>query len=503
MGEVNSKSQNIKDSNDSLDMKTEKTKNIGYIIASKTLAFFVGIVRGLFVPGYLGPQLYGVIGLLKLVRIVLGFGSFGMDQAYFRLSIEHKDRDLEKKKALEDNVFTFLLVSAIIGAVVTFALPFIVKGHTDLHKLMIFCFGITAIQHFFQLTGNFFFQSVYIEKRFKVISAMNILQPLIALTLILSTVFKWKIYAVFIADLISVAVVQLWYFKAANIKPQFKIHWNEFKQTFKYAIPFFLAMICFYLFRFTDRTVIASFLTLEDLGLYTFAIGIAESTRLLCVSINEVSSPFVVEEISKADEISSISEKIQTFTYKLVFISTFISLLSIFLSPFITVILPKYSPALIVLIILLINNFMRTFQLYQIMILSSPRVNRQNHINIAMGITGVFNVILSICLVRRGFGITGVVFATFLSNIVMASFYFIASQKYYLTSGKTKYYGKIIFALTILLAFAVLQRMDSMVSVKNFMFDTVTFMILGSVLIAVYRKQMSDLIERLVQVVKR
>ena len=485
-------------------MSTEKTKNIGYIIISKTVAFCAGIVRGVFVPGYLGPQLYGVIGLLKLVKIILGFSSFGMDQAYFRLSIEHKDRAPEKKKILENNVFTFLFVSAVIGTFITLVLPFMFKQDNDaIQHVMIFCFGIIAIQHFFQIAGNFFFQTAYIDKRFKLISAMNILQPLIAVILILSTVFRWKIYAVFISDLIAIAVVQIWYFKSSRIRPRLRIHWKEFKATFKYAIPFFLAMICFYLFRFTDRTVIASFLSLRELGLYTFAIGIAESTRLLCVSINEVSSPFVVEQISKADEIRSISGEIITFTYKLVLLSTLVSLISIFLSPFLVVILPKYSEALIVLILLLINNFMRTFQLYQILILSAPRVNRQNHINIAMAAVGVFNVLLSIVLVKKGFGITGVVIATLLSNILMAVFYFAASQKYYLIDGKLKYYGKILFSLLVLLVFTALQRMDLKVSFKNIIHDMSIYVFLSVVLITVYRKEAADILARLSHVIKK
>lgn len=479
-------------------MSSQETKNVGYIIISKTIAFCAGIVRGLVVPGYLGPQLYGVIGLLKLVKIVLGFTSFGMNEAYFRLSIEHKDKTSKKKEALEDNVFTFLLISAALGMLITLALPFIMKkGDASTHQIMIFCFGITAVQHLFQLTGNFFFQTTYIQKRFKVISAMNILQPLIALVLILAMVFRWKIYAVFIADLISVIVVQLWYFRASHIRPRFKMHWSEFKENFKYAVPFFISMICFYLFRFTDRTVIASSLPLKELGLYTFAIGLAESARLLCISINEVAAPSIVEDISRVDEISSISEKIKSFTYKLVLISTLFSLISILLSPLIVVILPKYSGALVVLIILLVNNFMRTFQLYQMLILSSPRVNRQNHINVAMAITGIFNLLLSIYLVRCGYGIIGVVVATFLSNIVMMVFYFIASQKYYLISGKVKYYGKIFFALIILLIFVLLQRMSSMLSLSSFIYDFFVVALLSIALVAVYKEQMSDLIGKL------
>ncbi|MFH1411702.1 MAG: oligosaccharide flippase family protein [Candidatus Omnitrophota bacterium] len=476
-----------------------KIKSIGYVAGSKLAAFVMGITRGFLVPGYLGPQLYGVIGLLKLVKIILGFTAFGMDQAYFRLSLEYggSDRDESRKKALEDNVFTFLFCSALIGMILTVLLPFILKtSDAGLQKIMIFCFAVTGVQHFFQFTGNFFFKTMHIKKEFRFISLMNIVQPLIALILILAMVFRWKIYAVFIADLVAVAAVQILYFRNAGIMPELRIHLSEFRKTFRYALPFFIAGICFYLFRFTDRTVIASFLTLRELGLYTFAIGIAENTRMLSVAIDEVFSPFMVEKISKADNLRSLSGEITSYTYTLLFITTAVSLLSVFFCPFIKLILPKYADALLVLKILLINIIPRTFILYQILLLSSPRVNRQNHINIAMTVSGIINVVLSIFLIKRGYGITGVVAATFLSQILMAAFYLITSGKYYLAGKKTVFYFKISVTMAIMIIYCYLQRMDAAVTLKNFTHDSVAFLALTGALAFIFKKEITGIISK-------
>ena len=104
----------------------EKEKNIVYVALSRFLSFAIGIVRGILVPGYLGPRLYGVIGLLKLVKVILGFSSLGMDQGYMRLKVECQQNRAANKisqKALEDNVFTFLIIAGVSGTAATIFLP--------------------------------------------------------------------------------------------------------------------------------------------------------------------------------------------------------------------------------------------------------------------------------------------------------------------------------------------------------------------------------------------
>ena len=121
----------------------------------------------------------------------------------------------------------------------------------------------------------------------------------------------------------------------------------------------------------------------------------------------------------------------------------------------------------------------------------------------AMAVAGIFNVLVSIFLVKRGYGITGVVIATLLSNIVMAVFYFIASQRYYLTSGKLKYYGRIVFSFLILIGFTIFQRMDTMVTVKSFIHDIIIYTLLSILLISVYKREAGEMLMKMVFIFKK
>lgn len=64
-----------------------KSKNILYVFGSKLLIFLFTILKGLLVPVYLGPKMYGVLNTIGLVKTILRFTDFGFDKAYLRLRL--------------------------------------------------------------------------------------------------------------------------------------------------------------------------------------------------------------------------------------------------------------------------------------------------------------------------------------------------------------------------------------------------------------------------------
>ncbi len=174
---------------------SEKIKHIVQIFSSKAVVFLVGIVKGFFVPGYLGPKMYGIIHLLNLVKIVLGFSSMGFTAAYMRLlpNIKESRNPETEKRDLQNTIFSFLLISSILGMIITVLIPFFIRqDNPEMQRLMVFCFSITAVSHFFTLVGSFFFQTQYIGKNFPLISKLNIFQSLLSFGLIMATVFTGR-----------------------------------------------------------------------------------------------------------------------------------------------------------------------------------------------------------------------------------------------------------------------------------------------------------------------
>ena len=314
----------------------EEVKHIAQIFTSKVFVFLIGIVRGGVVPGYLGPKMYGIIQLLSIVKTVLGFTDIGFKQAYIRLlpGYENSKSSEVEKITLQNNVFSFLLISSTLGMFITALIPFFVRNdNPEMQRLMVFCFSITAVSHFFTLVGSFFFQTQYISKNFPLISKLNVLQSLLSFGLIMSMVFYWKIYGVFLAELITVIVIQGIYCFRTKIHLHFQLRWRKFKEIFKFSFPFFLSNVGFHFVRLTDRTIITIFLSLKDLGLYGFALGLSNQLRLVSVSINEVVTPYFLDELASTKNFYNLSRGIKNHSLLLASVNSLIILPLLFFYP--------------------------------------------------------------------------------------------------------------------------------------------------------------------------
>lgn len=470
-------------------MAESKVKNFIYIASSKCISVFVAFVRGFLVPGYLGPKMYGVISLLHLVKIALGFFNMSMGGAYFRLTLDMKGKKEEESKlrTLENNVFSFLAISAVLGTIVTFFIPFIFKREDiGLQKLMIFCFSITALQHFFTLMGSFFYTVNYIDKRFKLISMLNAMQPVLSLILILSTIFYWKIYGVFLAELIAVIVVQSIYFYKSRVKPKFSINGAELKKTFLYALPFFTADIGWYFIRFSDRTIISIYLPLEELGIFSFAANLTYHLRIATRAIGEVISPYFFELLGKEKILFNLAGRIKNYTKGIAATGGLIYLNAIIFCPLIKFVLPKYVDSIIVLKILLIVAYVISIPWLQTLLLGSPKVRKQKYVTITLFISGVINVGVSIFLLKIGFGIVGIAVGTLIANIVQTTLYLSLSHHLYMRFRETFFYLKLFFPIFLLILALFIFEEKTLICFRN----GILVLFLNAVWVLYFRKEL-------------
>ncbi|MGE0268309.1 MAG: oligosaccharide flippase family protein [Candidatus Omnitrophota bacterium] len=432
-----------------------KLNDVFYRLCSNIVIFCITVVKGFFVPAYLGPSMYGIVSFLTLVKTVLGFSSIGVDQAYLRLSLAMRGggESHENIKRLQNTVFSFLAITGTAGSIITVALPFIFPRETpDLQCIMVFAFGVTAVQHLCAMIGGYFYNTCVIDKRFVFISRLNVLQIFLNVVILLATVFYWKIYGVFLAELISVLVVQFFYTLRCGTKPSFEFDKHEFKKIFKYAIPFSLTNVSFYFARMIDKTIILFYLTMGDLGLYTFALNITTHSRILYKSVADVLSPYFLEEIGTSEYVFSLGAKIKFHTLCIAALSTFISINIILFGDVLQIILPKYMDSIFVLKILMINSYVSTITVFQSLLLGAPNIKKQNLLNVFMAVAGAVNCGISIVLIKVGWGINGVAWGTLVSMVVWQGLVLWASHKHYLETLNGDYYVRLILPVGLMLA---------------------------------------------------
>jgi O-antigen/teichoic acid export membrane protein len=437
-------------------MSDSKASNFFYYFSSKIVSVVIAFIRGFIIPGYFGPKVYGIISLLRLVKIALGFSNMSMGSAYFRLSPEIKNSPNGKIKLniLENNVFSFLVTSGLIGTAITILIPFLFKREDiGLQNIMIYCFSITAFQHLATMFGSVYSTETYINKRFKIISLLNVIQPVLSLILTLSTIFIWHIYGVFISELIAIIVVQYIYYRKSAIKPIFQIKIKEMGETFRYAFPFFMADIGWYLIRFSDRTIISIYLPLESLGIFSFAANLTYHMRIATRSIGEVISPYFFERLSEEKSIHNMKSMIMQYTSSIAAIGGLIYINGIMIAPLIEHVLPDYSESIVIMKILLLVAYIVAIPWLQILLLGSPRVGKQKYVTITLFVSAIINIVTSTSLVKLGYGISGIAIGTLISNTIQTILYLILSHPIYLKRMEVYFYSKLIIPFLLFNSF--------------------------------------------------
>jgi len=481
---------------------SEKVKHITQIFSSKVITFLVSMVRGFFVPGYLGPKMYGVIHLLGLVKIVLGFSNMGFNQAYLRLlpNIRNSQNPDSEKVELQNTVFSFLFISSVVGLVITALIPFFIKqDNPEMQRLMVFCFSITAVSHFFTLVGSFFYQTQYIEKNFTLISKLNIVQSLLSFSLIMATVFYWKIYGVFLAELITVIVIQVVYFFQTKIHLNLQLNWEYFKKVFKFSFPFFLSNIGFYFARLIDRTVITVLLSFKDLGLYGFALNLSNKLRMVTISIKEVLTPYFLDELRDREDILNRSIIIKDNSQVLSMLQGYMVLNCIYFCSLIDLILPNYVDSILVLKILLINSYIANLTFYPKLILGTAIIRKQNYLNISFIMGGVCNVFISIYAIKLGYGIYGVAAGTVFSNIIITIFNWIFSHRLYLKNFEFVFYIRLMLPIILFFLTIFIDVREDVFIINKIIFFITLNILLGLIFYKQLKSTIIFLINRVIE----
>jgi O-antigen/teichoic acid export membrane protein len=473
-----------------------KKENFLIYFSSKVVSVLLTILRGFLVPGYLGPKLYGIISLLNIVKIILGFSNLGFNSAFFRLAplLSNKKSDEIELKILSNNVFSFLIISGIIGTIITFLLPLIfLQNDPEIQSIMVFCFSITAVQHFIVLLTGYYNTLHYINKNFRLISFFNILQPTLALIIILSTIFIWGIYGVFFAEFIAAVVIFFIYWKKTIEKPQFGFNYRKFIKTMHYAFPFFLADIGWFLIRFSDKTIILIYLSLSELGLFSFATNIAYNSRIITQSIGEVISPYFFQLLANENNLFNLAPRIKEYTVTVAAVGSLIFMNAMLVSPLIFLILPDYSGSSTVLKLLFILAYVISIPWLQSLLLGSPKVNKQKIVTIILYFSGFTNIILSIILLKIGYGLNGVALGTLIANIIQSLLYFRFSHSLYLKNYEFPFYLKVFSPLLLFVIVFVVHTINKL-SIEGNLF---LFLIANFLLLTFYFKEFKMVVKRI------
>jgi len=231
------------------------------------ISLLLKIPNQIIIGMFLLPEEYGIISFVTLWKLYAGLINPGMLSAAQR-EIPYLIGKKEGKQFIR--VQNIAISSDLIYSILPFLVIF---GASFFYSNKIIKIGliITAFSFFSARFVNYWSSINFIKQNFTIVAKGRLIGSILSPISIIISIYWLGIYSVLIAPLVCTLVVGIYYFKKAPIGYFFQFDWPEVIRLIKIGFVFSLSGIIFYVYRMADRTIIASFLPLHDLGIFTFA----------------------------------------------------------------------------------------------------------------------------------------------------------------------------------------------------------------------------------------
>ncbi len=410
----------------------ELTKDTAVYGISTMLGRFLNFLLVPFFTNVFLPAEYGVVNILySYIAIFNIIFLYGMDSAYLKFSA-FKDIGDDKENFSTPYISVFLTSVLFIFLIFVFVNPITTFLEIDNSKNILVV--LSALILFFDANVVIPFLKLRLERKAKIFSLYRVINILIniILNVYLILFLKWGIEAIFISNL-SASVFTL-ILIAPTIFKNFKFSFHKvlFKRLLKFGLPYLPAGIAVMLVQVIDVPILQALTDLKTVGIYkaNYKLGIF---MMLFVNMFQFAwQPFFLNN-AKEENAKELFSKVLTYfsivgSTMLVFLSLFIDdIVKIKFGGFSLIGSDYWSGLYIVPVILLAYLFNGFYVVFSAGIYIEEK---SIYAPIVAGLGAITNVAANFLLIPH-FNIMGAAIATLLSYVVMASGYYIVTQKFY------------------------------------------------------------------------
>lgn len=267
--------------------------NTGWLFADRILRMGVGLVVGVWVARFLGPNQFGLFNYAVAFTAIFGaIASLGLDSIAVREIVrtpEHKDQIL-------GTTFVLKLVGGVLVWLLTVGVIILSRPEDRLTQTLV---GIIAAGAIFQAgdTIDCWFQS-QIQSKYTV-TAKNIAFTLIAgfkIVLIQMqaplVAFAWAGLAEIIVASIGLAIA---YQASGNHLVKWRFSLPQAKQLLKDGSPLILSSLMIMIYMRVDQVMLAEILGEQEVGFYSAAVRLAEVWYFIPTAIVSSTFPSIIE----------------------------------------------------------------------------------------------------------------------------------------------------------------------------------------------------------------
>ena len=410
------------------------SKFSGITLFSKLISAPVSIV----VAMVLSPDEYGILAVASLMTTYAALVQLGATITASREipglvksgNIKHVHY-IQNLSISIDSLFSIL----IFGALVIISLS--QRDFTLRWVLLVTSIGfiIGRFKGYLEMI-NFAFQNFTLSAKGRLIRM--ILYPILTLSLI----FWLKIFTIPIVAMLTAIVILIYFLRSNSYNLSLVFNKSESVRLIKIGLVLNVGSILYMLFTTTaDQTIIAAFLSKEELGLYFFSYNIVFLILEMFRDYGRVLRPTIWAEAHNALNTQNGFYVLRKMSIYFSLITAFLIGISqlgfIFLVNNITV---NFVKAEFVFLIIISYVFWEAIQIFPEMILISPKVDKQKIVLLIWGGCLLVNIGLDLFAIKLGYGIVGVAIATTLAQAISSiSMYFFSSK--YLFFNKSEFFS--------------------------------------------------------------
>lgn len=301
--------------------------NTSWMMAEQMLRIVAGLLVGIWVARYLGPEQFGLFSyVLAYTAIFAGIAKLGLDGILVRELINHpQGRDAYLGTAFWLKVMGAFVVMAIMAAVV----PFTSNDSTT--NLYIFIIAAGFVFQSFEVV-EFYFHSQVLAKVVSICKVIQLtLSSAIKVYLVLTQADLFWFVCVTAFDTVSLAVSYFFAYKIrGNVSFLKNFEFDVAKKLLKDSWPLIFSAVLVMIYMRIDQIMIKEMLGEYEVGIYSAAIRLSEAVYFIPILITASVFPAILNAKKNGE---SVYEKgLQDLYTIMIWIAIFISFVMVFLA---------------------------------------------------------------------------------------------------------------------------------------------------------------------------
>lgn len=387
------------------------TKNVSWAIAGKTVSLLGGLLVGIFVARYLGPEQYGLMNyVISYVCIFQVFATFGLDS----IEIREESRHPEERDVIIGTAFTIKIILATI-TIAAVAVSVMITETNSFTRWMIMLYSISIVLNSLNVIRNHFTSLVWNEYVVKTEISRTVIGALIKIGLLFAEAGLGWFIAVYTFDFVLLAsgYCTSYKLKIDKIKLwRFDIKWAKYLVS--QSFPLMLTGAAVMIYQRIDQVMIGKMADSASVGQFSVASKFVEVLIFVPTIIAQTVAPILIRTREKDGD--EYKKKSQMFINVTIWGSIFMAAVTSLISHYLVIWTfgKAYLPAVLILQILSFKavSVALSNTAGQLLIIEGL----QKYAILRDGFGCIICVIFNLLLIPR-FGTTGAAVVAILSNL--------------------------------------------------------------------------------------